>query len=188
MLCFLKRRLSPTHIPVRSSHPISPFKVSSRAYSPLCFTNMAPAKSITIILSPYNVGTRNQSVGAGLQTLLQAGFIDIFRDLGISVRQIELDQDDNVEGEIGKRFEFLRRTSRAVTTAIDSNSFPIILAGNCMSTVGVSAGIASSCLAQSRSDTHGCVWFDAHDDFNTPDNLSSGYFDSTCLSMLVGQC
>ncbi|KAK1622380.1 putative arginase [Colletotrichum phormii] len=34
----------------------------------------------------------------------------------------------------------------------------------------------------------GCVWFDAHDDLNTPDTVMSGYFDSMPIAMLAGQC
>lgn len=32
------------------------------------------------------------------------------------------------------------------------------------------------------------MWFDAHDDFNTPDTVMSGYFDSMPIAMLAGQC
>jgi len=34
----------------------------------------------------------------------------------------------------------------------------------------------------------GVVWFDAHPDFNTPDELTGGYFDGMGVATLAGQC
>jgi arginase len=94
---------------------------------------------------------------------------------------------DEFEGEIGRSFELIRRTSKAVSQAHSNASFPIVLAGNCSATVGVAAGsIASPDIL--RGEKLGCVWFDAHDDYNTPDTVMSGYFDSQCIAMLAGEC
>ena len=96
-----------------------------------------------------------------------------------------------------------------MTAAQESGSFPVVLAGNCVASVGVAAGL---CLGISHlngdrdgsggengtgdgngsgSDTSetklGCVWFDAHDDYNVPDTIVSGYFDSQGIAMLAGE-
>ena len=95
------------------------------------------------------------------------------------MRVEEIPPVDDFFGEIGKSFELLRRTSKLVTQASKSNSFPIVLSGNCMASVGVAAGL--------KTDDLGCVWFDAHDDYNTPDTMMSGYLDSTGVSMMAGE-
>ncbi|VUC24924.1 unnamed protein product [Clonostachys rosea] len=146
---------------------------------------MPAAKSITVISSPYHVGAYAQAVGNGPLALLDGGLIDKIRGQGVQVYETTLPRVDSFEGEIGKSFELLRLTSKAVTEAIDRDSFPIVLAGNCSSAVGVSAGLSASSKIEGD---HGCVWFDAHDDFNTPDVLSSGYFDSMPVAMLANLC
>ncbi|KAJ4261567.1 hypothetical protein NW762_006997 [Fusarium torreyae] len=144
---------------------------------------MSPAKSVTIISSPYHLGLKGVAVGAGPNTLLKAGFVDAIRKQGVTVNQIELEPVDDFEGDIGRLFELLRRTSKTVKTVIEESSFPVILAGNCSTTVGVQAGIAAA-----HGSVPACVWFDAHDDFNTPDALASGYLDSMPVAMLGGLC
>jgi arginase len=66
-----------------------------------------------------------------------------------------------------------------VSSAIRSNRFPIVLAGNCNSCLGTVAGIGPSRL--------GVVWFDAHGDF-TPETTVSGFLDGMGLAMLTGRC
>jgi arginase len=144
---------------------------------------MSAAKSITIISSPYHLGIRDVAVGAGPTALLNAGFVEAIRSLGVAVNQFELEPVDDFEGDIGRLFELLRRTSKAVADVVRKGSFPVILAGNCSTTVGVQAGIATV-LGKVPS----CVWFDAHDDFNTPDVLKSGYLDSMPVAMMAGLC
>ncbi|WAO83121.1 Hypothetical protein NCS54_00030200 [Fusarium falciforme] len=144
---------------------------------------MSPSTSITVIYSPYHLGARDVAVGGGPTALLKAGFIDAIRKQGVKVHEIELEPVDEYEGEIGRLFELLRRTSKTVTQAIQDGSFPVILAGNCSTTVGVQAGVNAA-----RGAVPSCVWFDAHDDFNTPDVLASGYLDSMPVAMLAGLC
>lgn len=149
---------------------------------------MTPSKSITVIKSPYHVGVRNVGVGNGPESLLNAGLVQTLEAQGLKVNVIDLEPVDEYEGEIGRSFELLRRTSKAVTDVINGGCFPIILAGNCSSAVGVASGIKGSERYKDRKDALGCVWFDAHDDFNTPDVLASGYFDSMAVAMLANLC
>ncbi|KAK1749903.1 hypothetical protein QBC47DRAFT_418606 [Echria macrotheca] len=152
-------------------------------------------KSITIITSPYHVGLRaspvhRSRVSEGPDFLLSSGLLASLQGLGLPIRQVELAPvADDFEGEIGRTFELLRRTARAVTEARNSGSFPIILAGNCCTTVGVAAGVwGSNDMRNKTDDALGCVWFDAHDDYNVPDTVISGYFDSQGIAMMAGEC
>ncbi|KAH7133303.1 hypothetical protein B0J13DRAFT_678351 [Dactylonectria estremocensis] len=147
---------------------------------------MTPAKSITVISSPYHVGVKDVAVGAGPTALIKAGLIAALDGQGFGVEVVELEPVDDYEGEIGRLFELLRRTSITVTRAVDAGSFPIVLSGNCSTAIGVAAGLSGSNEFLRHKITPSCVWFDAHDDYNTPDVLSSGYLDSMPVAMLEG--
>ncbi|KAK1523798.1 uncharacterized protein CCOS01_08885 [Colletotrichum costaricense] len=145
-----------------------------------------PLKSLSLILSPYHVGQLNKGPGAGPAFLKTSGLDSTLRSLGLPVHKVQVEPVDGHEGEIGRSFEVIRRTANLVAQERRRGSFPIILAGNCSSAVGVAAGLHAS--RASGDGGLGCVWFDAHDDFNTPDTVMSGYFDSMPIAMLAGQC
>jgi arginase len=54
------------------------------------------------------------------------------------------------------------------------------LAGNCNSEVGVWAGL--------DAPSAGLIWFDAHPDFDTPEEHRSGYLDGMGVATMAGQC
>src|SRR4051794_32452175 len=60
--------------------------------------------------------------------------------------------------EIARIFELDRRLARHVADARRRGEFPLVLAGNCVSCLGTTAG------AQDQGDL-GVVWLDAHADF-----------------------
>ncbi|KAK1657786.1 putative arginase [Colletotrichum godetiae] len=145
-----------------------------------------PLRSLSLILSPYHVGLHNKGPGAGPAFLKTSGLDSALRSLGLPLREIKVEPVDDHEGEIGRSFEVIKRTAKLVAQERRRGSFPIVLAGNCSSAVGVAAGLhASQGVGKGGL---GCVWFDAHDDFNTPDTVMSGYFDSMPIAMLAGQC
>jgi arginase len=162
-------------------------------------------RSITLVSSPYHVGVRSHKVGGGPEFLKSKGLETSLHQLGIEVSQVELEHVDEFEGEIGRSFELIRRTSTAVAAALERGSFPIVLSGNCTASVGVAAGFNAyhyGVQEKMRNDGQdpvreeqgreesllASVWFDAHDDFNTPDTVMSGYFDSQGIAMLGGEC
>ncbi|KAL2127038.1 hypothetical protein VTI74DRAFT_11435 [Chaetomium olivicolor] len=152
--------------------------------------------SVTIISAPYHVGLRDSPihrhnrVSEGPDYIKSAGLVSRLKNYDVPVHQVDIAPvSDDFEGEIGRSFEVLRRISLAVTAARNQSSFPIVLAGNCCASVGVAAGLwGSDDLKDARDDALGCVWFDAHDDYNTPDTVLSGYFDSQGIAMIAGEC
>lgn len=134
--------------------------------------------TITIILSPYHVGIKNHRVGDGPNRILEQGVVRELESLNVEVEIKEIESVDSFEGEIGRSFEILRKISIAVTTARKSNSFPLILSGNCMATAGVAAGIGLQ--------DPGFIYFDAHDDLETPSTNTNGYLDAMGMSMASG--
>ncbi|KAF4304266.1 putative arginase protein [Botryosphaeria dothidea] len=146
---------------------------------------MAPATSIALILSPYHVGLPAHRVGAGPLRIQSHGLEAALRRIcpattTTTIPPVDDDDDDAFEGEIGRSFEILRRISRAVAAARAARAFPVVLSGNCNASVGVAAGLGDV-------DDLGVVWFDAHDDMDTPDTHVNGYFDAMGVSMLAGR-
>ena len=100
--------------------------------------------------------------------------------VGADVRVAEIGPVDAAEGEIGRSFEVMRRIAADVAATVRSGHFPLVLAGNCNASVGTYAGTGDAAA--------GLVWFDAHPDFNTPDEMTGGYFDGMGVATLAGQC
>jgi arginase len=137
---------------------------------------------VTVIVAAFHAGAYRERVGNGPHFLLNNQLVDHLRDEDVDNRDIEvveIGRVDAFEGEIGRSFEVKRRIAAAVKNAIEHNRFPLVLAGNCNATVGVYAG-----LPDKPTDV---VWFDAHPDFNTPDEVTGGYFDGMGVATLVGQ-
>ncbi|KAM0325826.1 hypothetical protein ACHAQA_007128 [Verticillium albo-atrum] len=140
--------------------------------------------SITIIVAPYHVGVYDHRVGGGPLRILSHG---IDRDLSklAPVWFINIGPVDEFEGEIGKTFEIIRRISNAVAKAKKTNSFPLVLSGNCYASTGTMAGLNQTTPNQANSNT-GVLWLDAHDDLDTPSTHENGYLDAMAASMLTG--
>ncbi|KAK1687417.1 hypothetical protein BDP55DRAFT_727360 [Colletotrichum godetiae] len=135
--------------------------------------------SITIIVSPYHVGISNHRVGTGPNRILSHNLADKLESL-TPIRFINIGPVDDFEGEIGRTFELLRRTSTAVSQAVAANSFPLVLSGNCYASTAVAAGLNATV-----PDLN-VLWIDAHDDLDTPSTNENGYLDAMALSMAAG--
>src|SRR5215210_4485748 len=77
-------------------------------------------------------------------------------------------------------FELDRQLSRSVSSAISRDAFPVVLSGNCISSLGTVSGIGEREL--------GVIWFDAHGDLHTPETTQSGFLDGMALAILTGRC
>lgn len=139
---------------------------------------MSPA--VEVISVPYHAGVADCRVGKGPPHLLEAGLERELREVAQDVGLTTIPPVEEFEGEIGRSFELVRRVAKAVAAAVAARRFPLVLAGNCNTTVGVFAGVGDGGV--------GLVWFDAHPDFDTPDERASGYFDGMGVATLAGQC
>ena len=120
-------------------------------------------------------------MGAGPEALLKSGLADRLSVRGHEVSQttIELPSDSFLP-EVKAAFELDRRLAKAVSAAIAHDAFPVVLSGNCISSLATVSGLGVS--------EPGVVWFDAHGDFNTPETTKSGFLDGMALAILTGQC
>jgi len=138
------------------------------------------SKDVTIIATPFHAGVYCERVGKGPHRIVNTGLLDALKLAGIDdILLVEIDRVDAFEGEIGRTFEVKRRVAFSVAEAVAVHRFPLVLAGNCNATVGVYAGLSQDCDV---------IWFDAHPDFNTPEEITGGYFDGMGVATLAGHC
>ena len=98
---------------------------------------------------------------------------------GWTVSNDRVEPVEESDPEIARVMELVRRLAARVRLAVDEGAFPLVMAGNCNSCLGTVAGVGTQQL--------GVVWFDAHADFDDPDENTSGFFDVMGLAMLTGR-
>jgi len=136
--------------------------------------------NIQIVQVPYDSGHKGVRTGRGPGCFMQNGIDQILQKRGHAVHVACIESRIAFSTEIGTSFEVNRLLAESVRSAICSNRFPLVLAGNCNSCVGTIAGIGSKRL--------GIIWFDAHGDFNTPETTITGFLDGMGLAMAAGRC
>ncbi len=136
--------------------------------------------NIQIIQVPYDSGHKDVRTGRGPGYFIQNGIDRTLQKRSHTVHVTRIESRIAFSTEIGTAFEVNRLLAENVRSAVCSNRFPLVLAGNCNSCVGTIAGIASKRL--------GIIWFDAHGDFNTPETTITGFLDGMGLAMAAGRC
>jgi arginase len=137
-------------------------------------------KSIKFISVAYDSAHFNERMGAGPSHIINKGFIPKFKSPNIKIGYKEILLTEVFPTEPASTFRLLALLKTEIIQAVEEQSFPIVLSGNCCATVAVIAGLNSSDV--------GVVWFDAHGDCETPETTSSGFFDGMGLSLLTNQC
>lgn len=136
---------------------------------------------IKLIAVPYDSGHYDTRMGAGPGHLLRSGLADRLAQRG---HRVDLDEvrlaTDGFATEAAKVFDVQRRLAASVRNAAARGELPVVLAGNCSTSVGTVAGL--------RERVSEVVWLDAHADFNTPDTTVTGFLDGMALAMLTGRC
>jgi arginase len=119
-------------------------------------------------------------MGRGPFYFVENGAVAHLRSMDIAVRESIIEPTTTFHTEIETTFELLNGIANQVQVAVAENAFPLILAGNCSSTVGAISGLNPLPV--------GLIWFDAHGDFNTPETSATGFLDGMGLAMLTGRC
>lgn len=134
---------------------------------------------VRLVSVPFHAARRGILMGAGPAALLQGHDLPgALRASGHRVAVEEVDLPEDLVPEIARTFELNRRVARVVEAAVAAGALPLVLAGNCNTCLGVTAGVAHDSLA--------VIWFDAHADFDTPEDNESGFFDVFGLAILTG--
>jgi arginase len=136
---------------------------------------------VALIDVPYSLGREDVEVARGSGRLLESGAVAALESASYDVEVERVEMVPNTEAywsEAGASFEVVRLVSDRVREAVARGAFPVVLAGNCLNSVGVVAGVGSPDV--------GVIWFDAHADFNTTEDTTSGFLDGMGLSILTG--
>ena len=125
-------------------------------------------------------------MGRGPLHFREHGVTDRLRAAGREVRESIVDVVAPFPTEIGTSFAVYRALAEQVCTTVERNEFPLILAGNCGSSLGTVSGVHAG--TPNDQSGIGVIWLDAHADFNTPETTASGFLDGTALAALTGRC
>ena len=136
--------------------------------------------NVRLLLVPYDSAQRGVRLGAGPERLIEAGLVRALEQRGHVVHTTTIDPPaDRWRAEVGTAFQLAHAISDQVRSARAAGAFPLVLAGNCISTLGVVAALGPGT---------GVLWFDAHGDFNTPETSLGGFLDGMALATVTGRC
>jgi arginase len=124
----------------------------------------------TLIEVPYHLGRAHVGLAKGVPLLSEA----LTRD---SSDVVAVDAGPEGPNEVAASMAVIRALALTVRDVVAADGFPVVLAGNCNSSLGTVAALGGGL---------GVLWFDAHADFNTPDTTQTGFFDGFGLAMLTG--
>jgi arginase len=137
---------------------------------------------VRLLYAPYDSAVFDARMGAGPLTLVRGGAARRLRERGHDVSEQALEPTSAWRAELQTAFELQRVIAEATGDARRAGRLPLLLAGNCNTTLGVLAGLAQP------GRRLGLIWLDAHGDFNTPELTETGFLDGQGLAMIVGRC
>lgn len=130
---------------------------------------------IHVLKVPYDSGHRCERMARGPGYLLSNRALEGF---GAVVEPVETLLPFTTE--VQTAFDLALQIALRVGAVRQAGGFPLVLAGNCNSALGVISALGPR-------DT-GVLWFDAHGEFHTPETTSSGFFDGMPLAIATGRC
>ena len=134
---------------------------------------------IAIILASYDSGHYHGGMGQGPDALIAGGLVDALTIAGHDVAVEDIGRvGAEQEREIATGFAVCNAVSGEVRIAIDRGRFPIVLAGNCLTSAGAVAGAGADAI----------IWADQHGDLNTPETSIYGFLDGMALATVLGLC
>lgn len=137
---------------------------------------------LTLIPSPFDLDQPLQRMGRAPAELLAAGLVTQLETAGHNVEVLERETDLGAGERLTRMGRNLAALAEAVDAARRAGRLPVILGGDCTTSIGVVAG-----LRRSLPTELGIAWFDAHGDFNTPETTISGYLGGMPLACCCGR-
>ena len=139
---------------------------------------MKQGKRVRVMVVPYHLGRKNVSLGRGPMALINAGLQDKLRQAGLNSRIMVVHRQKPFTSALEATADVNKQLARLVKESVTAGEFPLVLAGDCNSSIGILGGLETASM--------GVVWCDAHGDFNTPETSLSGCFDGMALAILTG--
>ena len=145
-------------------------------------------KTISIIGVPSSAGAHWPGQEKTPQYLRDAGFIKQLKKTGFDVidfGDLPLVRFRPDKGNRNKQnwkmvLDVGTELSSKVASALDKETIPIIIGGDCTISLGVIAGFLT------QEENLGLIYFDGHVDLNTPITSVSGILDSTGVAHMIG--
>lgn len=137
---------------------------------------------VSLIAVPYDLGRADVGSGCGPGAYLKAGAAEALRARGHEVEVVTVRRETPFTDELQAVLDVDAALADRVEAALFDDALPLVVAGNCNSTLGVQAGLQRGGAADAA-----LVWLDAHGDFNTPDTTETGYLDGMPLAMVCGR-
>jgi len=139
---------------------------------------------VHVIAVPFDSGLHETRMGRGPRAILDGGLRERLEDVGGEVHLTVVEPPSSqFPSEIAMAAALQREVAALVTAARRAGALPLVLSGNCNTSVGTVSGLLAAQAAMPV-----VCWFDAHGDFNTPETSTSGFLDGMALSMLAGDC
>ncbi|HEY3230759.1 MAG TPA: arginase family protein [Roseiflexaceae bacterium] len=137
--------------------------------------------NVTIIGVPYALDQPYTGMGKAPDAMLDAGLVQRLEALGCTTILAEMvDIAPSEEPREERLGHLLARLGYEVARARAAGFFPLVLGGDCLTSLGTLAGLLDPAAT-------GIAWFDAHGDFNTPEISLSGYLGGMPLACAVGR-
>lgn len=135
---------------------------------------------VHLITVPHHLGSERARVDTGPARLIAAGLDAALARSGHRVTVTNVHCEAVYSSEYAAIFEINRGLAGHVRAARAGGAFPVVLSGNCATSLG-----AMACLDE---DGGGVLYFDAHGDFNTPETSPSGMINGMPLAVAAGKC
>ena len=119
-------------------------------------------------------------MGRGPEHFVRNGVDETLRHNGHEVHTDVVGAASSFRTEIKTAFELHKLVAERVRSAAQQGAFPLVLSGNCNTSVGTMTGLDPYEL--------GIIWFDGHADSNTPETTTSGFLDGMGLAIATGGC
>ena len=152
-----------------------------------------PAKPITIINVPLDLGASLRGTDGGPSAFRIAGLKKELKDIGHTVaEEIELSvphPGGKLSGNEKLRYKdqilaVCADLAQAVDNTLESGAVPLVIGGDHSIAMGTVSG--TSAHLNRKGEKLGLIWFDAHGDMNTPDSSPTGNIHGMPLAHLLG--
>jgi arginase len=150
--------------------------------------------NVRIIELPLDFGASRRGSDMGPSAMRLAGLKEMVNSLGhecsenfpgIAVPAQEfLSEGDSTAKFLAPIAEACEKLAAETEKALDEGCFPLILGGDHSIAIGSLSGLGAYYKKQKKS--WGCLWIDAHGDFNTPETSPSGNIHGMILAAACG--
>lgn len=146
------------------------------------------SRSIAIIGAPLCDGEREKGVEKSPNAIRTAGLVSTLGRFAKVMDHGDIDLPpptfDKIFGKLRNAdyvVDFCREVKEAVSKALHTGEFPVLLGGDCSVFPGAVAALSSA------YDGMQALYLDGHADFNTEQTTLSGYFSGMALAAAVGK-